>query len=156
MVCYQMSQGKNKTTVIFCTLQNTVKRPGCRTSKESSSSVLPLCLHGPLFWETLHSRHNRLAWDRPVQDTDRHPHFCLTCMVGGRDAEATLKSSFPKGYLIFRCLYTNSVPISTCLVHRYIFTADFDSCLPEESSVSFLMLTVLLRVVLYVLVLLLF
>lgn len=72
MVRYQMSQGKKKTTVIFCTLQNTVEGPGCLIPPRRAAAVVhPLSLHGPLFWETLHSRHNRLAWDRPAQDTDR-------------------------------------------------------------------------------------
>lgn len=125
-------------------------------SKESSSSRFTHCLSmGPSSGK--HCTVDITDWPgTALLKTLIETHFCLTCMVGGRDAEATLKSSFPNGYLIFRSLYTNSVPISTCLVHRYMFTADFHSCLPEESSVSFLMLTALLRIVLYVLVLLLF
>lgn len=98
MVPYQMSQGKKKIRVIFCSLQNPVQRPGCLTPlRRAAAAEFTGCLStGPSSVKHCTVDVAQTGLGTALLQTLIEAHFCLTCMVGGRERGSHSKIFIPK------------------------------------------------------------
>lgn len=123
-----MSPGKrNKNSG---SVQTTVQCPGCPIPPGKQGSICWPSLNEPLYCWTVSSGTDT---DRPLDSRAWHAEENLTsvCLAWpvAQEGEASLKSLFPNGYLLFRCIWTKLVPNPACLAYWCVFTADNNSCL---------------------------